>query len=62
MNHSLILNALVVILIGIAMFLTGDPMVLMCLFFLQDMPYGLLAQEDPDEIEQEQSKPMRFIQ
>lgn len=63
MNHSLILNLAIIALIGVALWLTKDALVLMGLMFLKDMPYGLLADnlfgggDDDDGV----SRPIGFI-
>ena len=57
MNHAILLNIAIIILVGLALFLTSQPLVLLCLMFLKEMPYGLLAGDD----EEDESKPIGFI-
>ena len=58
MNHALTLNILILLVILVALIVTANPLVLMCLLLLKEMPYGLLAQDTDDE---EEGKPMGFI-
>lgn len=58
MNHALILNAMIWIAVLAALFLTSNPVVLLGLLLLKEMPYGLLTmEEEPDE----KSTPIGFI-
>lgn len=59
MLHALILNALILIVIAVALYLTSNPLVLMCLLLLKEMPYGLMVKDEEDEEDEE--KPMGFI-
>jgi hypothetical protein len=59
MNHALILNLLIVGVVVLALAITSQPVVLLGLLMLRDMPYGLLAVENDDE--EEEGKPMGFI-
>lgn len=56
MNHALILNLAIIGLIVVALFVTGNPLVLMGVVFLKEMPYGLLAQDEEPE-----GRPIGFI-
>jgi hypothetical protein len=62
MTHALILNALILLVIGIALYLTSNPLVLMCLLLLKELPFGLMVNDDDDEDPgEDESKPMGFI-
>lgn len=66
MNHALILNIGILVLIVVALAMTNNPLVLLGIAFLREMPYGLLQQEDQseddDEPEEEVGRPIGFIQ
>lgn len=59
MNHALILNALIVLAVLIALVLTSNPVVLLGLLLLKEMPYGLLTM--PEDEGDEKSTPIGFI-
>ncbi len=58
MNHALLLNLAIIGLIVIALLITNNPLALLAVVFLKEMPYGLLAQ---DEEEEESSRKIGFI-
>lgn len=66
MNHALILNIGILALIVVALAMTNNPLALLGIAFLREMPYGLLQQEDQseddDEPEEEVGRPIGFIQ
>lgn len=66
MNHALILNIGILVLIVVALAMTNNPLALLGIAFLREMPYGLLQQEDQseddDEPEEEVGRPIGFIQ
>ena len=59
MNHALILNALIVIVVILALVITSNPAVILGLLLLKEMPYGLLTME-PDDADEE-GRPMGFV-
>lgn len=59
MNHALILNIAIVLLIAFVIWLTSNPLALIGIVFLKEMPYGLLAQDDDEE--EEKSNPIGFV-
>jgi hypothetical protein len=58
MNHAILLNIAIILVVAFALFVTNNPLVLMCLLLLKEMPYGLLA---IDEDEDDESKPIGFV-
>lgn len=61
MNHALLLNIAIIGLIAVVIFVTGDPLALMGIVFLKEMPYGLLAQEMSDDEVEESTRKIGFI-
>ena len=61
MNHALLLNLAIIGLIAVVIFVTGDPLALMGIVFLKEMPYGLLAQEMSDDEVEESTRKIGFI-
>lgn len=59
MNHALILNALIVVCVLVALAITYNPVCLLGLLLLKEMPYGLLTM--PDEQVDEQGNPIGFV-
>lgn len=59
MIHALILNLAILGLIAGVIVVTGDPLALLGIVFLKEMPYGLLAQDMEDE--EEESKKIGFV-
>lgn len=58
MIHALLLNIAILVVVAYALFVTSNPMVLLLLLLLKEMPYGLLAM---DEDEEDESKPIGFV-
>ena len=65
MNHALILNIAILVLIVVALAMTNNPLVLLGIAFLKEMPYGLLQQDDESQgeeaMEDESGRPIGFI-
>jgi len=59
MNHALILNLAIVALIVVVLLITNNPLALLGIAFIRDMPYGLLAQEE-EEVD-EKGRPIGFV-
>ena len=59
MNHALILNFMIFAAVMAALFVTSNPVVLLGLLMLKEMPYGLLTMSEDEE--DEQGKPMGFV-
>lgn len=59
MNHALILNLAIIILIAVVIATTGNALALLGIVFLKEMPYGLLA---GDMEEEETGRPIGFVQ
>lgn len=59
MNHALLLNLAIIGLIVVALILTSNPLALLGIAFIRDMPYGLLAQDDEEE--EEKGRPIGFV-
>ena len=49
MKEALIINVLILILIGLVIVMTQNPLALICVLLLREMPYGLIAGDDDDE-------------
>ena len=50
MKEALIINVLILLLIGLIIAITSNPLAILCVLLLRDMPYGLIApDEDGDE-------------
>ena len=64
MNHALLLNVAILALIVVALIMTNNPVVLLGIAFLKEMPYGLIQQDDSDDDDEEDEKgrPIGFIQ
>ena len=60
MNHALLLNLAIIGLIVIALLITSNPLALLGIVFLKEMPYGLLAQDDGED-EESGSRKIGFI-
>mgnify|MGYP006949701598 CR=1 FL=1 len=60
MNHALILNLAIVALIVAALLITSNPLALLAVAFIRDMPFGLLAQDDEEEAD-EKGRPIGFV-
>jgi hypothetical protein len=60
MNHALILNFLIALAVIIALVITSNPVVLLGLLMLKEMPYGLLTMETDEEMD-EQGRPIGFV-
>lgn len=58
MIHALLLNIAIIAIVAFALFVTSNPMVLLILLLLKEMPYGLLAIEDEGD---DESKPIGFV-
>lgn len=62
MNHALILNVGILAVVLIALFATSNPLVLLGIAFLKDMPYGLLDNSQPEVEEEEPAgRPIGFV-
>lgn len=62
MNHALVLNLAIIALILTALVITGNPLALLAIVLIRDMPYGLLQSDDEDEDEEEEkSNPIGFV-
>jgi hypothetical protein len=61
MNHALILNLAIIGLIIVVLSITNNPLALLAIAFLRDMPYGLLAQDEEEEETDEKGRPIGFI-
>ena len=48
MREALIINVLILILIGLVIWLTRNPLAIICVLLLREMPYGLVATSEPD--------------
>lgn len=59
MNHALILNLAIIGLIIVVLALTRNPLALLGIAFIRDMPYGLLASEE-EEVD-EKGRPIGFV-
>lgn len=59
MNHALILNLAIIGLIVVVLVITNNPLALLGIAFIRDMPYGLLAQEEEEE--EEKGRPIGFV-
>lgn len=59
MNHALILNLAIIGLVIVALIFTSNPLALLGVAFLREMPYGLLA--DEEEEEEEKGRPIGFV-
>lgn len=59
MNHALLLNLAIIGLIVVALILTSNPLALLGIAFIRDMPYGLLAQDEDEE--KEKGRPIGFV-
>lgn len=57
MNHALFLNVLIIAAIMVALVMLNNPLALLGLLLLRDMPFGLLAPPEPEE----QSSAIGFI-
>lgn len=60
MNHALILNLAIIGLIIVVLSITNNPLALLAIAFLRDMPYGLLAEDEEGETD-EKGRPIGFI-
>ncbi len=60
MNHALILNLAIIALIVVVLVVTNNPLALLGIAFLREMPYGLLQSDEADE-EDEKSNPIGFV-
>lgn len=60
MTHALIFNALILAVIAFALYVTSNPLVLMCLLLLKEMPYGLMVADEDDD-DDEEGKPIGFV-
>lgn len=60
MNHALILNIAIILLIAVVIFTTGNALALLGIVFLKEMPYGLLAQDAEEE--EPGGRPIGFVQ
>lgn len=60
MKQAILLNFGILIVIGIALIQLQNPLALLGLLLLKDLPYGLLVQQDDEE--EEESQPIGFIQ
>jgi hypothetical protein len=58
MNHALLLNIAIIAVVAYGLFVTSNPLVLLLLLLLKEMPYGLLAMDDDEE---DESKPIGFV-
>lgn len=61
MNHALLLNLAIIGLIVVALILTSNPLALLGIAFIRDMPYGLLEQDEDEEKEKEKGRPIGFV-
>lgn len=62
MNHALVLNLAIIALIVAVLVVTSNPLALLGVAFIRDMPYGLLQTDDEDESEdEEKSNPIGFV-
>lgn len=62
-NHALILNLAIIALIALVIILTQNPLALLAIVLLREMPFGLLAQDSDDEGGDESGgRPIGFIQ
>lgn len=59
MNYALILNLAIIGLIVVVLVLTGNPLALLGIAFIRDMPYGLLAQDEEET--DEKGRPIGFV-
>ncbi|MFT4064300.1 hypothetical protein [Paraburkholderia sp.] len=51
MKHALILNLLIIAVVALALVLTSNPLAILALFMLRDLPYGLLVSRDHAQTE-----------
>lgn len=58
MIHALILNLAIIGLIIVALIVTGNPLALLGIVFLKEMPYGLIA---PMDDEDPPGRPIGFV-
>jgi hypothetical protein len=58
MNQAFGLNTMIILLIVIGIFATSNPLFILGLLFLRDLPYGLVASESDNQ--EEESKPIGF--
>ena len=49
MNHSLFLNVMIILLSGVTIIVTNNPLGLFGLLLLQPMPFSLLVKDEPEE-------------
>jgi hypothetical protein len=59
MNHALILNLAIVALVLVALVITMNPLALLAIALVRDMPFGLLQQDEPEE--DEKGRPIGFV-
>lgn len=59
MNHALILNLAIVALVLVALVITMNPLALLGIALVRDMPFGLLQQGEPEE--DEKGRPIGFV-
>lgn len=59
MNHALALNFAIIALVIVALVFTSNPLALLGIAFLRDMPYGLLQQDEEEE--EEKGRPIGFV-
>ena len=64
MNHALILNLGIILVIICGLIATANPLFIFGLMMLQEMPYGLLAQrkDDDEEDDDDEPQPVGFTQ
>lgn len=60
MKYAFALNIAILGLIAFVIWLTSNPMALIGIVFLKDMPYGLLVNDD-EEGEEEEGRPIGFV-
>lgn len=60
MIHALILNIAILAVIVVALIITSNPLVLMCLLLVKEMPYGLMLEQDEEQVD-EQGRPIGFV-
>lgn len=59
MNYALLLNLAIIGLIVVVLLVTNNPLAMLGIAFIRDMPYGLLQQDDDEE--EEKSRPIGFV-
>jgi hypothetical protein len=59
MNHALTLNLAIIALIVVVIAVTGNPLALLGLGLLREMPYGLLQSDDSED--DEKTRPIGFV-